>query len=163
MWATFVESPLGPLRVVCSSEAIVGIYFPEHHPPPAVSAPDGVHSLLDQAREELNQWFAGDRTAFDVPTSAAGSDFQRTVWTVLRTLEFGQTTTYAELARMLDRPIGAARAVGTAVGRPPLSIIIPCHRVVGAGGKLTGYAGGVWRKRWLLAHESGEGTLFAGR
>jgi methylated-DNA-[protein]-cysteine S-methyltransferase len=103
-------------------------------------------------REQLDEYFAGERQEFDVPLKLEGTPFQRGVWRELARIPFGTTITYAELARRIGRPT-ASRAVGHANGRNPISILVPCHRVVGAGGQLTGYAGGVDKKRWLLERE----------
>lgn len=100
----------------------------------------------------MRAYFAGELQAFDVPLNMAGTDFQRVVWRELRNIGYGEIISYAELARRVDRP-GAARAVGAANGRNPISIIVPCHRVIGADGTLTGYGGGLDRKEWLLRHE----------
>ncbi|HCH63962.1 MAG: cysteine methyltransferase [Deltaproteobacteria bacterium] len=162
MWATHFPSPLGRLRLVCTEQALVGVYFPDHAPPPAHQAEDGAHPLLDAAATQLAEWFDARRTQFELPLAHTGTPFQQTVWTALRSIDHGQTTTYGALAMRLGRP-SAARAIGAAVGRNPLSIIVPCHRVMGRGGRLTGYAGGLWRKRWLLAHESSGGLLFEQR
>lgn len=160
MWATSLEGPLGPLRLVCTADALVGITFPDHAPAPRYTAEDGAHPLLTEAATQLRAWLDGRRTTFDLPLHLEGTDFQQAVWAALRAVPFGATTTYGELAAALGRP-GAARAVGAAVGRNPLSIVVPCHRVVGTDGRLTGFAGGIQRKRWLLAHESGAGALFS--
>jgi AraC family transcriptional regulator of adaptative response/methylated-DNA-[protein]-cysteine methyltransferase len=110
------------------------------------------HRHLAAARAQLEEYFAGRRRAFSLELAPAGSTFERLAWGFLQSIPYGQTRTYAEQAREIDRP-AAVRAVGRANGMNYLSIVIPCHRVVGAGGALTGYGGGVWRKRWLLAHE----------
>ena len=114
---------------------------------------DSAHTLLQNAAQQLQAYFAGDLTAFDVPLDlSAGTAFQQSVWQALLRIPSGQSQTYGDLARLLSRP-QAVRAVGAAVGRNPLSIIVPCHRVLGAGGQLTGYAGGLWRKQALLKLE----------
>ena len=112
----------------------------------------GSHSVFDQLREELGQWLAGERLEFDVPLAPRGTPWQRAVWAALGGVPSGATITYTELAARAGRP-GAARAAGAANGRNPISILIPCHRVVGTRGGLTGYAGGLDAKAWLLAHE----------
>ncbi|HVI00310.1 MAG TPA: methylated-DNA--[protein]-cysteine S-methyltransferase, partial [Enhygromyxa sp.] len=116
------------------------------------SEPDSRHSILRKAAVQLEQWFAGERQAFDLPLAAAGTGFQRTVWSALQAIPFGQTRSYGQLAIDLGRP-QASRAVGAANGRNPIPIVVPCHRVIGQDGSLTGYAGGLAAKRWLLAHE----------
>ncbi|TNF36939.1 MAG: methylated-DNA--[protein]-cysteine S-methyltransferase [Deltaproteobacteria bacterium] len=147
-----MESPLGPLGLVATHEALVRVDFD-----PAGVAPDErpAPSVLLQARRELEEYFAGQRRTFDVPTRLDGTPFQRAVWAALRDIPWGQTVSYGELARRLGRPT-ASRAVGAANGANPVPIIVPCHRVIGANGALTGYGGGEDRKRWLLAHEGQE-------
>ena len=108
--------------------------------------------VLAQAREQLNEYFARSRTTFDLPLDPAGSPFERRVWEALRAIPYGSTVSYGELARRLGDP-RATRAVGAANGKNPIPIIVPCHRVVGARGELTGFGGGLDRKRWLLEHE----------
>lgn len=153
---TTIDSPIGPLTLVADGDELVGLYMAgqAHRPPderfgePA-AADDAV---LTEVADELAEYFAGRRTAFGVPTRAAGTAFQRAVWERIAAIPFGTTATYTQLAAELGRPT-ATRAVGAAVGRNPLSVVVPCHRVLGAGGALTGYAGGLDRKRVLLALE----------
>lgn len=154
---TRVDTALGELLLVGDGEALTGVYFPGHWHPPVVGsigrpvAPDA-DPVLARAAAELREFLAGDRTAFDVPIRASGDEFQRRVWGLLAEIPYGETTTYGELAERLgDR--SWARLVGQAVGRNPISVIVPCHRVVGAGGSLTGYAGGLERKQTLLRLE----------
>lgn len=147
---TTVESPLGPLTLVGRDETLTGLYLPDHRPAPN-PATFGVEDLdgFSQARAELEQYFAGTRTVFTVGVDPVGTPFQLDVWRVLRGIPYGTTLTYAQIAVRVGRPT-AVRAVGAANGRNPLSIVVGCHRVVGSGGALTGYAGGLDRKRWLL-------------
>jgi methylated-DNA-[protein]-cysteine S-methyltransferase len=112
-------------------------------------------------RDQLEAYFAGERSDFDLPLAPTGTPFQHTVWNALREIPFGETRSYRQVADQIGHP--AARAVGRANGRNPISIIVPCHRVIGADRSLTGYAGGVDRKRWLLDHEAGVLTLGTGR
>ncbi|MEO6205373.1 MAG: methylated-DNA--[protein]-cysteine S-methyltransferase [Mycobacteriales bacterium] len=150
---TMFESPIGPLTLVGREGAVTGIYMGEHRhqPDPATfGARDG--QTLPELREQLSAYFAGDREDFDVAIDAAGTPFQQRVWAGLREIPYGQTWSYGELAAHLGQPT-ASRAVGLANGRNPISIVVPCHRVVGSTGALTGYGGGVKRKRWLLDHE----------
>jgi methylated-DNA-[protein]-cysteine S-methyltransferase len=109
---------------------------------------------LHDVREQLDAYFAGERQTFDLPLQMTGTPFQKQVWQGLMAIPYGTTISYAELARRIGRP-GASRAVGAANGRNPIGIIVPCHRVIGANGTLTGYGGGLDRKEWLLAHEAG--------
>lgn len=114
--------------------------------------------LTEQACEQLADYFAGARHDFDLPLSPTGTDFQQRVWAALATIPFGETRNYAEIAEQL-RCKGGQRAVGAANAKNPLAIVVPCHRVIGSDGRLTGYAGGIGRKQWLLAHEAGEVPL----
>lgn len=156
MLARTLASPLGPLRLVASGDALVAIWLPDHVLPPggaALDAPGGDAPVLAEAAAQLAAYFAGRRLAFDLPLAPRGTPFQRRVWDELRRIPPATTIGYGELARRIGRP-HAARAVGTANARNPLSIVVPCHRVIGAGGALTGYAGGLAAKRWLLEHEA---------
>jgi methylated-DNA-[protein]-cysteine S-methyltransferase len=146
-----VESPLGPLRLVADGDALAGLYLPAHRRMPDLRTTDGRgHPVLERARRELEAYFAGERLAFDLPLALAGTPFQRAVWAALCRIPPGETRSYGALAAELG---GGARAVGSANARNPVSIVVPCHRVVGADGRLTGYAGGEAAKAWLLAHE----------
>ena len=151
-----VSSPLGSLLLVADeADQLRGVYLPDHQGGP-VAAP-GRHEaggVIDRAAAQLDEYFAGDRTAFDLPLATAGSPLQERVWAALRTVPYGTTTTYGQIAKGLGLGPTAARAVGAANGRNPLSIVVPCHRVVGASGSLTGYAGGLEAKRRLLTHEA---------
>lgn len=153
---TRVDSPLGPILLAASREGLGGLWFDgqAHHPGTISSPEDPDHPTLRQARSELADYWSHPRgTTFEVALDPQGTAFQRQVWQHLCTIEPGSTREYGDLARMLGQP-GAARAVGAAVARNPLSIIIPCHRVLGQGGRLTGYAGGLDRKRALLQGEA---------
>lgn len=153
-----VPSPLGPLVLAGDGERLNGLYLPDHrHAPPHTGAMVD-EGAFDEAAGQLAEFFAGERRAFDLVRHASGTVFQRQVWGVLDGIPFGTTMTYAEVAGKAG-VAGSARAVGHAVGRNPISIIIPCHRVVGARGVLTGYAGGLDAKRWLLDHERALGAL----
>ncbi len=151
-----VPSPVGPLLLIADdTDRLSGLYLPGHQRGP--SPAPGVHDtsgVLDRAATQLDEYFAGDRTTFDLPLVTAGSPLQERVWAQLRTVPYGATTTYGQIAARLGLGPGAARAVGAANGRNPLSIVVPCHRVVGASGTLTGYAGGLKVKRHLLDHEA---------
>jgi methylated-DNA-[protein]-cysteine S-methyltransferase len=150
-------SPVGELLLAASAGALVGVYFEPHRWGPSASEVagwrrDDADGVLAAARTQLAAYFAGELTAFDLPLAPRGTDFQQRVWGALRAIPYGATTSYGELARRLGDP-HATRAVGAANGRNPLSIVVPCHRVIGADGALTGFGGGIERKRWLLAHE----------
>ena len=150
---TTIDSPIGELTLVARDGVLSGIYFPGHWHMPAPEV-FGMRSEcgFEQAREQLGEYFAGERTEFELATTVAGEEFQRRVWELIDRIPYGQTTTYGEMAQELGDPV-LAREVGAAVGRNPLSIVLPCHRVVGKDGKLTGYAGGLERKRFLLELE----------
>jgi methylated-DNA-[protein]-cysteine S-methyltransferase len=155
---TTVPSPVGEMLLLGvptdTGTALTGAYFapPPAHLPPAEARRDD--EAFADARAQLAAYFAGDLTEFDLPLAPQGTSFQHEVWAALREVPFGTTTTYGALARELGRPVGAARAVGACNGRNPIGIIVPCHRVIGSTGAIVGYAGGLDRKRWLLAHEA---------
>ena len=152
---TVTDSPIGPLTLVATDGSLSGVYMAEHRHRPGEStfgtrgtAPFGA------AIEQLRSYFAGELTEFDLRIAPVGTPFQRAVWTALSEIPYGETWTYGQLARHIGQPT-ASRAVGLANGRNPVSIIVPCHRVVGSGGSLTGYGGGLERKRFLLDLERG--------
>lgn len=145
-----MDSPLGTLRLVSDGHSLTAVELPPHREVVEVGSSCAV---LEAARAQLAEYFAGQRTTFDLPLAAKGTSFQRDVWQALRTIPHGETWSYAQLAAKVGRPTGA-RAVGLANSKNPLAIVVPCHRVIGADGSLTGYAGGLPAKRWLLAHEA---------
>jgi methylated-DNA-[protein]-cysteine S-methyltransferase len=147
------ESPLGPLTLVERDGALAGLYMAEHrHMPPVPGDRDD--SILPDLQEQLTAYFARELKDFDVRVAVAGTPFQQQVWAGLGQIPYGETWSYAELARHIGSPT-AVRAVGLANGRNPVSIVVPCHRVVGSNGSLTGYGGGLERKRLLLDLERG--------
>jgi methylated-DNA-[protein]-cysteine S-methyltransferase len=152
---SYLDSPLGRLFVQGDGQFVTGLYLPQHKGWPG---PDPLWRQLDKpfaaVREQLAEYFAGERQQFDVPLKLAGTPFQQRVWQELARIPFGKTITYAQLAQRVGQPT-ASRAVGNANGRNPISILVPCHRVIGTSGKLTGYAGGVEKKEWLLEWERG--------
>ncbi len=158
---TAIDSPIGELTLVARDGVLSGIYFPGHWHMPA---PEVFGTLsergFEQAQQQLGEYFAGERTEFGLATAVAGGEFQRRVWKLIDRIPYGETTTYGEMAQELGDP-ALAREVGSAVGRNPLSIVVPCHRVVGKDGKLTGYAGGLERKRFLLELEGAGGRVEA--
>lgn len=160
MYETTYNSPVGLLRLTSRGEALTGLYFPNHRHPVATDQDlcEDAGPFVDAIRQ-LDQYFAGRRTAFDLPLKPRGTDFQQLVWRELRRIPFGTTISYGELARRVGNP-NASRAVGAANGRNPISIIVPCHRVIGSAGQLTGFGGGVDTKRWLIEHERGDAALF---
>ena len=148
-----IASPVGALTIAASDAGLHAIEFPSNrHPQHREGWREGDHPLLDQAQAQLGEYFAGKRETFDLPLAPRGTPFQREVWSALRQIRAGTTTSYGTLAARIDRP-KAVRAVGHANGANPISVIVPCHRVIGSTGALTGYGGGLERKRWLLAHE----------
>jgi methylated-DNA-[protein]-cysteine S-methyltransferase len=150
-----IDSPLGPITVAATEGGLAGLWFDgQAHHPGVLQAPlDNRQRFVAQAREELAMyWRHGPRNDFTVPLDATGTPFQQAVWTALRRIPAGRTCTYADVARQAGSP-RALRAVGAAIGRNPLSIIVPCHRVIGSSGALTGYAGGLARKQALLELE----------
>lgn len=157
-----MESPLGPLRLVGDGVALTSVEFTEYLITHVGSTSDD--PVLLEARRQLGGYFAGDVRQFDLPIAPRGTEFQLRVWDQLRRIAFGTTVSYGQIAARLGMPPGASRAVGMANGANPIAIIVPCHRVIGSDGRLVGYAGGLYRKRFLLAHESpsAQGSLFAG-
>ncbi|SDR91132.1 methylated-DNA--[protein]-cysteine S-methyltransferase [Agrococcus carbonis] len=159
---TIIDSPIGPLTLVRGDAGLTGLYMPDHSPAPDEARfGDRDDAAFTDAVQQLGEYWAGERTAFDLPLAGMGTPFQQRVWAALRAIPYGETRTYGWIAEQLGQPT-AVRAVGLANGRNPLSIVVPCHRVVGASGALTGYAGGVERKRFLLDHERGAALPGAG-
>lgn len=151
---TVIDSPIGPLTLVARDGALAAVYMAEHrHRPPADTDGPRDEEPFGEVITQLGEYFAGTRREFDVPLVFDGTPFQQTVWKALLDIPYGQTVSYGELAALIGRP-SASRAVGLANGKNPISIIVPCHRVVGASGGLTGYGGGIDRKRFLLGLES---------
>jgi methylated-DNA-[protein]-cysteine S-methyltransferase len=156
---TTLESPIGPLFLSANGKALTGLtmdvpgggFGPEVRPQGSGRRAPITAPLADAARQ-LAEYFAGVRRDFDLPLALGGTVFQRQVWQALAEIRYGETVSYGEIARRIGKP-GASRAVGLANNRNPISIIVPCHRVIGADGSLTGYGGGLERKRWLLVHE----------
>lgn len=150
---TVLTTRLGELTVVRDGGLLTGVYFPRHWPRPDRAA---FGTRTDRGFEEVttqvDEYLAGSQSAFDVPFEARGTEFQRRVWDLIMQVPYGQTTTYGALARRLGQDV-SPQDVGAAVGRNPLCLLIPCHRVIGSGGRLTGYAGGLHRKRTLLETE----------
>ncbi|MCU1485304.1 MAG: methylated-DNA (protein)-cysteine S-methyltransferase [Actinomycetia bacterium] len=158
---THVDSPIGRLLLVGRPGVLTGLYVADHEGCRAVD-PSWVEdpAPFEEAIRQLDEYFAGERTEFDLVLEPEGTPFQLDVWHALLEIPFGETWGYGELARHIGRPT-ASRAVGAANGRNPISIVIPCHRVIGADGSLTGYGWGTARKSWLLEHEQPAGRLFA--
>jgi methylated-DNA-[protein]-cysteine S-methyltransferase len=150
-----VDSPIGPLLLTSDGESLTGLYMGAPSKRPHMGSewaenPNG--SLLAEAARQLEEYFSGKRQVFDLPLKMEGTEFQKRVWRQLTQIPFGETWSYGQLAKRLDNPNGS-RAVGLANGRNPIAVIVPCHRVIGADGSLTGFGGGIPRKQWLLSHE----------
>ena len=153
-----LASPIGPLHLTARGDELTALYLPNADVPdePKTRASD----VLALAADQLREYFKGHRRAFDVPLAPEGTGFQKLVWNALCSIPFGVTRSYGDIAAKIGRP-AASRAVGAANSKNPIAIIVPCHRVIGSNGTLTGYGGGLDRKRWLLAHEGVVGrTLF---
>jgi methylated-DNA-[protein]-cysteine S-methyltransferase len=153
--STTMDSPVGPLTIVASDAGVRAVLWPTDNPKRVplgdVERRDD-HPVLSSAVEQLGEYFDGHRQDFDLPLDPTGTEFQQSAWTALRTIPFGTTVSYGEQAEQMGDK-RKARAVGAANGRNPISIIVPCHRVVGSNGSLTGFAGGIDTKDWLLTHE----------
>ncbi|AWH73850.1 cysteine methyltransferase [Dokdonia sp. Dokd-P16] len=152
-----IATPIGLLELKASSDGLSSVLFIETDALPTTIIP----KALDDAVAQILEYFARERTTFSLKLNPSGTDFQRRVWRELEAIPFGKTTSYLAMAKQLGDP-KVIRAAASANGKNPLSIIIPCHRVIGSDGSLTGYAGGLYRKKWLLEHESPvtQGSLF---
>ena len=158
---TVLASPLGDLVALRDEHGITGLYLPTgRHASGQYARGERADDAFDDLRVQLAQYFAGERREFDLPLHPAGTAFQQRVWAQLRSIPYGETATYGQTALAIGVPT-ASRAVGLANGQNPISIIVPCHRVIGANGSLTGYGGGLEAKRWLLSHEAARAGLFA--
>lgn len=149
-----IETPIGGLTVVASARGVREVRWGSRAGDGSGGAEPSASEHLERATGQLEEYFRGERRQFDVPLDLDGTEFQRAVWGELIRIPFAETRSYGEIAGAVGRPAGAARAVGAATGQNPAPIIVPCHRVVGAGGALTGFAGGIETKRALLAHEA---------
>lgn len=143
----YYKSPIGWIEIIGTEGEIISLKFVDEPHNSQTTGP-----VVSLALEQVSEYFQGTRCVFDLPMGLHGTDFQRQVWEQLIGIPFGRTITYQEVARAVSKP-SAVRAVGAANGRNPISIIVPCHRVIGSDGSLTGYGGGIWRKEWLLKHE----------
>lgn len=156
----WLESPLGAVLMVADARSLTGLYLQgqKYFPQPTKDWQEArTLSLFEQAQTQLTEYFAHQRQTFDLPLDPQGTPFQKQVWQQLRQIPYGETISYGTLAQRLNKPT-ASRAVGAANGKNPISIIVPCHRVVATNGLLTGYAGGLDRKQWLLQHEKVQGS-----
>jgi methylated-DNA-[protein]-cysteine S-methyltransferase len=162
---TVIDAPVGPLTLVASADGLAAVLWPDDDPRRVRldgDVRDGTNAILVETGQQLSEYFAGERTEFAVRLDPAGTDFQKRVWAALLTVPYGETRSYGEIARQIGSP-AAVRAVGAANGRNPISILVPCHRIVGSNGKLTGFAGGLDVKAQLLALEAGQGAVGAPR
>ncbi len=156
---SFYESPIGKLRLRANHVGLMGVDHPNQHDKvPAGEVKDAEQQYIRQAEKELDAYFSGELESFSVPLNPQGTDFQREVWQALTLIPYGHTQSYSDIANAIENP-KAVRAVGLANGKNPLSIFIPCHRVIGKNKTLTGYAGGLATKRFLLQHEQGQFEL----
>jgi methylated-DNA-[protein]-cysteine S-methyltransferase len=146
-YVSHCPTPIGLLEVVADDEHLLRVTFVD-----AASTDHSTNAITDAAAAQLSEYFAGVRREFDVPLAPEGTDFQRAVWAQLLHVAYGQTASYREIALALGN-LDAVRAVGAANGANPIAVIVPCHRIIGSNGQLTGYGGGLWRKEWLLRHE----------
>lgn len=160
-----IETPIGAFVLAAREGALKGGWFIGQKYFPDIDAAHGWQAwtspVLREARRQIDAWFAGRLKRFDLPLALEGTPFQQQVWAALYRIPWGQTASYAELAQQIGRP-EAFHPVGAAVAHNPLLVVVPCHRAIGSDGSMTGYAGGVDRKRWLLDFESGQGDLFGG-
>jgi methylated-DNA-[protein]-cysteine S-methyltransferase len=147
----YYKSPLGPIEITGSQDSIIALNFVDEMLPEDGELTFCVKACLRQ----IDEYFRGDRREFVLNLQPAGTDFQKSVWQQLEKIPYGKTTSYGQIAEIIGKP-NASRAVGSANGKNPIAIIIPCHRVIGRDGGLTGYGGGLWRKRWLIGFERGE-------
>ena len=150
---TYYDSPLGTVTLQANEQGLLGVWFETHTTKPEdLGIQEDSFPIFQSVKEQLERYFAGEAVQFDVPIAAKGTPFQQSVWHALTTIPYGETWSYAQLADAIGNP-KAVRAVGLANGKNPVSVIVPCHRVIGKNGKLTGYAGGIERKQRLLAIE----------
>lgn len=150
---TYYDSPLGTVTLQANEQGLLGVWFETHTTKPEdLGTQEDSFPIFQSVKDQLERYFAGEAVQFDVPIAAKGTPFQQSVWHALTTIPYGETWSYAQLADAIGNP-KAVRAVGLANGKNPVSVIVPCHRVIGKNGKLTGYAGGIERKQRLLAIE----------
>jgi len=150
-YRAYYKSPLGPIEIVGTPDGILGLDFVEDMLP----GDDELSFCVKECLKQLDEYFKGERRKFFLNLEPAGTDFQKSVWRQLEKIPYGETVSYGKIAGGIGKPT-ASRAVGSANGKNPIAIVIPCHRVIGRDGSLTGYGGGLWRKRWLIGFEKGE-------
>lgn len=162
LYHKFINSPVGKLKIVASDKGLVAILWENDDPrrvPLTDSIEDNQQQILVETERQLDEYFSAKRQSFSLPLDIRGTRFQKDVWNALLSIPFGETRSYGQLANQIGRST-ASRAVGAANGRNPISIVVPCHRVIGSSGKLTGFAGGLEAKAILLGHEKQENPLF---
>jgi methylated-DNA-[protein]-cysteine S-methyltransferase len=155
LYKTIIESPIGFLEINCDENSLCSLEYHDEKP----EIPENPNAICKEVQKQLQAYFKKELTEFNLPLDPKGTKFQKSVWNKVEEIRFGQTKTYFEIADSLNNH-GAVRAVGLANGKNPIPIIIPCHRVIGANGKLTGYSGGLTKKAWLLEHEGALNPLF---
>lgn len=143
-----LESPIGIIEITANEKSITSVLFIDN----PVKVNENANQVIEDCKQQLTEYFDETRTVFDIPLRFSGTDFQNKVWTLLQTIAYGKTVSYLQMAKILG-DVKAIRAAASANGKNPFAIIVPCHRVVGSNQDLVGYAGGLWRKRWLLEHE----------
>jgi methylated-DNA-[protein]-cysteine S-methyltransferase len=162
MYYDFYDSPMGKMLIVAKDHGLSGVYFIDQKYYREIESDwrqDRKHDVIQNTGRQLAEYFASRRTVFELPLAPDGTPFQSRVWSAIASVKFGETVTYSELARRAGHP-DAVRAAGTATGRNPITIIVPCHRIIGSDGSISGYAGGLHRKRALQELESGARSLF---
>lgn len=159
LYFQYLDSPLGEIELTSNSIHLLSVLFVKNGKQILEKQPVAFSAINEKAKEQLQAYFDKKLTVFDLPLSPPGTDFQKSVWKELQKIPFGQTISYLTLSKMIGDP-DAIRAAAAANGKNPIVIIIPCHRVIGSDGKLVGYSGELWRKKWLLDHESNQEKLF---
>lgn len=153
MYYSYLETPIGKMTLQATDDGVAGAWFEMQTTEPShLGQRQENHPVLVHAKKQLQEYFEGKRFVFDIPLAAQGTPFQMNVWQALTQIDYGKTCSYQDIADSIHNP-KAVRAIGLANGKNPISVIVPCHRVIGKNGKLTGYAGGIERKAWLLEHE----------
>ena len=145
---SYFESPIGTIEIITDENAVLSVLFLDD----PVKKEENTNPVIEICRQQLTEYFSENRREFDIPLQFSGTDFQNKVWTLLQTIVYGKTVSYLQMAKFLG-DVKVIRAAASANGKNPFAIIVPCHRVVGSNQDLVGYAGGLWRKRWLLEHE----------
>jgi methylated-DNA-[protein]-cysteine S-methyltransferase len=159
LYIDYLQTPIGELELTSTANDLLSVLFVETEKNTLDKQPVAFSKVNEETKKQLSAFFKKELSVFDLPMNPAGSDFQKTVWKELTKIPFGQTLSYLSLAKKLGDP-NSIRAAASANGKNPIAIIIPCHRVIGSNGTLVGYSGDLWRKQWLLNHESKQESLF---